>query len=62
MSITATHRTTTRRLATAVASALLGGALAAGAGIGWDSAGAEAVTQAAALTKGSVVANGIGWD
>ncbi|MCB5170184.1 hypothetical protein LG634_35975 [Streptomyces bambusae] len=63
--------TTTRRITTAVASALLGGALAAGAGIGWDatgngigwdSAGHTTVAQAAAPTKGSVVANGIGWD
>ncbi|MCX4691695.1 hypothetical protein [Streptomyces sp. NBC_01408] len=47
---------TTRRITTVIASALLGGALAAGTGIGWDAA------PASVSAKGSVVTNGIGWD
>ncbi|MCJ1677702.1 hypothetical protein MTF65_10195 [Streptomyces sp. APSN-46.1] len=47
---------TSRRLTTAIVSALLGGALAVGNGIGWD------VAPASVSASGSVVSNGIGWD
>ncbi|MEU9109871.1 hypothetical protein AB0D54_37215 [Streptomyces xanthophaeus] len=47
---------TSRRITTAIATALLGGALAAGTGFGWDTAPADVTAM------GAVVSNGFGWD